>query len=503
MKRSNNIHHKCNNLLLCAASYHAARIQYTLNMKCNTLSCLKLFTASLLMVLFSFSSCKKAEDITVETPKPEKVLSDLGALGARVKIVHLYRDTVYLLQGAFVRKDGEQLIIDEGTLIKVGNAAASGLYSGQGGITIDKGGLLIANGTRENPIVFTSAASYATQDKNWDGIKIEGKSVNNTAISGSEDITDRSCSIKFMRIEFSSLTLDAVGSNSIVENIQVSYTKSRSSFRIFGGTFNARNLVSYACGGPADFYFSKGYSGKMQNLLAYRHPFFGNTTGVSPYDNPEESPFPIERRTAGLLIENNPDDDTLLPYTFPILSNVTVIGPHLQNGTAAEYISSTLRSGALFTTNNVRFNIRNSVFSGFPRAGWYLEGQQTALDLFGKISDIGYSGFHCNDTTRTLALSADLAPLTPTLKNYIISSGSVRQVLKGADSWYQDPFNYESINLFPIDGSPILTGANFGGSVFSDPFFNKVTYIGALGNDNWLQGWTNFTPLRTNYNNPE
>jgi len=51
-----------------------------------------------------------------------------------------------------------------------------------------------------------------------------------------------------------------------------------------------------------------------------------------------------------------------------------------------------------------------------------------------------------------------------------------------------------------MPGSPVLTGANFEETPFSDPFFNKVSYVGALGTDNWLKDWTNFMPLRTRYN---
>lgn len=503
MKSSYNNHHKYRNLLLCAAFYNAVRIQYTLNMKRNTLSNLKLSTASLLLVLLSFSSCKKAEDITIETPKPERRIdgsiegnpTKFSNLSKR-KIMHLYSDTVYILTSPLIREAGEQLIIDEGTLIK-----AVLNYS----ISIKQGGLLIANGTRENPIVFTSGAANGNQDKNWGGIKIEGKSVNNTSTTGVKDITDRSCSIKFMRIEFSSLTLDGVGSNSVVENVQVSYTKSASSFRIYGGTFNARNLVSYACGGPADFYITNGYTGKMQNLLAYRHPFFGNTMGNLRYDepsfdDPDKSP---DKRTSGIFIENNPAGDNQLPHTFPLISNVTVIGPHLQNGNAKEYTDTTVTSAALVTTNNARFKIRNSLFLGFPSGGWYVGDQLTFTNLNNRIADIGFSSFYSNNTGRTFAIHPSLGIGNLQFKNAVLASGYANELPQGADAFYRNPFDFENADLRIKESSAILIGANFQGTPFNDDFFNKVAYLGAIGNDNWLQGWTNFIPLRTNYNNPE
>jgi len=71
------------------------------------------------------------------------------------------------------------------------------------------------------------------------------------------------------------------------------------------------------------------------------------------------------------------------------------------------------------------------------------------------------------------------------------------------DLEFSSPFNYDAPNPLPAANSPVLTGADFSGTVFGDAWFNKVTYRGALGNDSWLPGWTNFTPLKTNYNFPK
>jgi len=69
---------------------------------------------------FFVAGCKKAEDIKASDTKPQKNLTDNNGMPApdRIKLVHLYKDTVYTLSENFVRQDGEQLIIDEGTIIK-------------------------------------------------------------------------------------------------------------------------------------------------------------------------------------------------------------------------------------------------------------------------------------------------------------------------------------------------------------------------------------------------
>ena len=38
-----------------------------------------------------------------------------------------------------------------------------------------------------------------------------------------------------------------------------------------------------------------------------------------------------------------------------------------------------------------------------------------------------------------------------------------------------------------------------GFSQITDPFFEKVTYVGAFGKTDWTQGWANWTPTTTNY----
>src|SRR5215831_1432901 len=92
--------------------------------------------------IFYITGCKKQEDITTSTAKPEKVLSELVAVNSieRIKIVHLYSDTVYTLESDFLRLAGEQLIIDAGTLIKANPSAA---------IIIRPDALIVANGSSD------------------------------------------------------------------------------------------------------------------------------------------------------------------------------------------------------------------------------------------------------------------------------------------------------------------------------------------------------------------
>jgi hypothetical protein len=431
-------------------------------------------TGMIIITLYS-SGCKKKEDIQLPKGRPEKPMElffgkDINV--NRPKIIHLYKDTVYTLTQFLERRSGEQLIIDEGTLIKAVSGSAS--Y-----IIIDPGAVILANGTAANPIIFTSNAETGTQNANWGGLIIQGNAVDNS-LNPHGDPADFSGSLNYVRVEFAKLNLTGVGNKSLVQNVQVSYSSSNS-FEINGGSFNARNLVSYACGGPADIYISRGYSGKMQNILAYRHPFFASTG----YTN------------AGIYIENNPDNPGgATPNTMPVISNATVLGPGTQNGTAAPYADTNKRSAALVTTKNAGFHIRNSLFLAFPEGSWYLDDALTADAIRYGRAEADYSVFHSNDSSRAFYLQPLVYPpfANDDFKKFELTLPLHNELRRSIDDLLLQDAPY------PKDNSPVLQGADFSGASFSDDFFNKVSWRGALGKESWLAGWTNFTPLTTKYN---
>jgi hypothetical protein len=446
----------------------------------------------MLLLLVAVTGCRKAEDIKSGGAKPEKVL--LGFTGGnntqnRLAVVHLYSDTVYLLTEQFVREAGEQLVIDAGTLIKVAVGGAPV------GISIRPGGVIIANGTATDPIVFTANAPTGTQQRTWAGVDITGNSTDNSVTGQQPDITHFSGSLKYVRIEFAGLILNKLGSSSLIENVQVSYAGPQSSFEINGGTFNARYLVSYACTGPVDFYINRGYTGKMQYLLAYRHPFFGSA-GFNP-----------SNALAGVFIENNPFNPIdARPYTFPSISNLTVLGPNRQNGSVSLYNDTTFRTAALITTGSTGFHIRNSILMGFPGSSFYIDEYWTAYGLDNLYSDFMHSIVQSSYGYRTFYLLPGAYPpfLSVDFNEYMSESRFSNEIYDNASAFgWQDPFNYLEPDLMAAAGSPVLDSADFTGAVFSDPFFEKVSFRGAVGETDWLKGWTNFVPLKTNYNIPQ
>ncbi|MBI3882908.1 MAG: hypothetical protein HY305_01460, partial [Sphingobacteriales bacterium] len=232
---------------------------------------------SFLLVIL-LTGCKK-DTIFKTYAKPQTVIASNSG-----DTLHLHGDTVYVLTTNLVISAGQVLIIDAGTLIKVNDRLS---------IVIKKGGRIEAKGTAIQPIVFTSSAfkgtpgfiSYTSAqfEHAWNGIEIDGNYPSNI------DSTSIGTGIlNYVRIEFAGTTnnfsrtpcllLQDIGSGTVIENVQVSYSVAATSIAFSGGNVNARNLVSYASGG-SDLYLQDGYKGMLQNILAYRHPYFAPQLG--------------------------------------------------------------------------------------------------------------------------------------------------------------------------------------------------------------------------------
>jgi len=78
-------------------------------------------------------------------------------------------DNTYNLQNQVFVKPGATLTIEPGTVI-----ASTPTPNGSGSLAVTRGGKIIAQGTQDNPIIFTSTADVAT----WDGSNVQNGSVN-------------------------------------------------------------------------------------------------------------------------------------------------------------------------------------------------------------------------------------------------------------------------------------------------------------------------------------
>jgi hypothetical protein len=391
-------------------------------------------------------------------------------------------DTVYVLATNLDIGPGRKLVIEPGTLIRMRNRLS---------ITIRPGAAIEADGTVDNPIVITSDAapgsagiqgSDGSAANFWYGLRIYG--------NYATDSTRSSGSISFLRVEFAggdenfaglpSLLFQDVTASTRISHIQVSYSMQADAFSFRGGNCQASELVSYASG-VNDFSFFDGYAGKLQHILAYRHPFF-----------PVFRPGP---NLAGFFISGS--------GTAPVISNATVLGPENAVGTSLTY-AQRVPSAALLVNAAARFRIRNSVLMGFPKAAFYMNDRNSAIALQSGLSEFTHNMSQSYDSTLVFTLPSGILPpfSSADFKLFLLNPSFYNQAYVDDEvfAWI-NPYAYDAgPDPNPGSQSPVLTGADFSGPDFSHPFFRPVAYRGALGDNNWLSGWTNFLPLQTVYN---
>ena len=244
---------------------------------------------------------------------------------------HTIKKGVYTMCGWIYVADGAELTIEPGTIIKCSDYNYDGVKSASGtSLIIKMGGKIYAEGTPEEPIVFTSAMPKGQrQATDWGGIILLGRAKNNQgtmmieggvdAAHGGDDDDDDSGIMSYCRLEFggypyaldneiNGLTFGSVGRGTTIDHIQVSYCGD-DSFEWFGGSVNCKYLVAYH-GWDDEFDTDNGFSGKMQFLLSVRDPKIGDQSNSNGFES-----------------DNNATGSTQTPFTTAVFSNVTIIGP--------------------------------------------------------------------------------------------------------------------------------------------------------------------------------
>lgn len=448
----------------------------------------KYFPILFITLCVNFYSCKK-DSIYTSPAKPEVVI-DFNDKRLNMQLISLVSDTVYVINTNLEVKPTQTLKIAAGTLIKV-NPNFS--------ISIQANGKIEAEGNANEPIIFTVNALQGSPGSGipgtsgakrlWKGIIINGNFLSNS------DNTNSSGILSYVRIEFAgqqrntdnpvALLLKNVNKQTIINNIQISYSQT-SSLIINGGNFNTKNIVSYACN-LTDIILENKYQGLMQNILCLKHPyFFSNFDNAGKFEN------------AGLKITQT--------ETLPIISNLTIIGPDNQKGYGVDTFIPLFI--AINISNQSNFHICNSVVLGYPSGALKLDNIESYEALKTGESSLSNSFFHSNIADSIFYFDRNIQPPVTSndLKTYILNPAFENaQYLSSALFKLTNPYDYYETNSpdpSPSAGSPLLKGANFNTAPFTNTFFKKVSYRGALGigADNWVQGWTNFIPLQTNYN---
>jgi hypothetical protein len=418
--------------------------------------------------------CSKDDDEDPIPPPTEEAILQ-GTLTGNITLT---ADKEWTLKGYVYVPAGITLDIEPGTTIKSDVTV-------KGALCIERGGTINAPGTAESPIVFTSgkeAGSKAPGD--WGGIVILGHATTNRSATpvieggldrpyGGNDDDDNSGVLTFVRIEYAGiaafanseingLTLGAVGRGTKIENVQVAYGND-DAYEFFGGTVNAKRLVAYATADD-DFDFDFGYRGMIQHAIALRDPAF--------VDNGDAG--------NGVEADNDGTGSTATPKTHPVLSNFTWIGPDNADGTAANHNFGNRWRRA------VEFEVHNSVMLGWQKAGFSIESDSTAQAYKDGVSKFMNNIVHSNATGDIFKSNSSVIDAAA-MEAKALAEGNIK--ITSADGVLLDPFNLTNPDFTPVIEGGADAGADFTGL---DGFFVPTTFRGAVGSENWLQGWTRF-----------
>ncbi len=246
------------------------------------------------------------------------------------------KDKVYQLAGRITVLSGATLTIEAGTIIK----GEAGTGANATALLVARGGMLMAEGTAQMPIIFTSVADEISpediaagnfespnldSDINglWGGvlilghapisasnesgdisvIQIEGiPTTDPNGLYGGNNDADNSGVIKYISIrhgganigagnEINGLTLGGVGSGTVIENVEI-VANQDDGIEWFGGSVSIKNAVVWNCGDDA-IDTDQSWSGTLDNFVV-----------ISPTDHCFELDGPEGSYTAGHVIKN-------------------------------------------------------------------------------------------------------------------------------------------------------------------------------------------------------
>lgn len=404
-----------------------------------------------------------------------------------------FASNVYTLDGLIFVNDGVTLTIEAGTVIKGKLQANITTGDGASALIVRRGGKILAEGTKANPIIFTSELDDVnnpndlTKDDRglWGGVillgravtnqpttenQIEGIPVTEDARFGGTNDNDNSGILRYVSIrhggfsisgvpgdEINGLTLGAVGDQTVIEYIEV-IANFDDGYEFFGGTVNTKYLVSAFCGDDG-FDWDMGYRGKGQ--------FWFLIQGT-------------DEAGRGAEMDGGDDCETCTPFATPTIVNATYIG--------AGENTSPLPAGdgndrALYFRDNSGGYYYSSIITDFSQTGISVEDLASGEDSRARLeagqlvlSNNYWWGFGSGNTLNAIA-TQDFVRTHLTANNNFVQNPQLNNISRDTN-----------LDPRPSPSSPAATGA----TQPADPFFNVVDYYGAFDPNAflWTEGWT-------------
>lgn len=407
------------------------------------------------------------------------------------------KNNTYFLEGYVFVTNNATLTIQPGTVVK--GRVSSGATAAA--LVITRGSKIVADGTKEEPIVFTSEldqlnGNLGPQDVGlWGGLiilgnasinsransqpagspaqdQVEGLSVTGPEVEyatfGGTNDADNSGVLRYVSVrhggariggdnEINGITLGGVGSGTVMEYVEV-FANKDDSFEWFGGTVNARYLVS-AFGNDDSFDFDQGFRGNLQFVFSI------------------QTDITSDRGDKGLEWDGATSPLDATPRAKVTVANGTFIGIGTSGGS----------NTAVNIRDAVEATLVNNVFVNFAKA---IDIEDDVRGPIGNpllpapviSNNVWFSHVAANNTAAGLnarpsgAINASTYFSDTALDNQIVNP-NLRSI---------SYTNNRQLDPRPATGSAALSGA----ATVSGAGLTQVSYKGAFSTTNWAAGWT-------------
>ncbi|SHF47127.1 hypothetical protein SAMN05444274_105347 [Mariniphaga anaerophila] len=428
-------------------------------------------TLTVLLLFIFFAGCRKS-DYFVE--------GNTGTFrddGSGTGTVTWTKQNEYILEGFVFVNDGQTLTIEPGTVVRF----RSGQAENASALVVARGGKIIARGTKEEPIIFTSESDdlLGSVEKSarglWGGLIILGNAPVNLSSGeaqvegipyfetrgyyGGVDEDDNSGVLRYVSIrhggtnigagnEINGLTLGGVGRKTEIDFVEI-ISNEDDGVEIFGGTVNLRHMVISGCGDDS-FDYDLGWNGNGQFWLGVENNYTGDNLieaggGTAPVIG---FPHSLPKIYNATLVGNGQTGNGALAL-FDRFAGGIIANSILINDSKGILLQTTNGDNDSFSQwKNGKLEIKNNLFYNVPTGG--------ESPIF-KLSGI----------------------FSPEMENEWAAYFSA-----GKNEFRDPGIDIESGNFVP---DPKITGHL---SEYPDSWFQQVDFKGAFGENNWIEGWT-------------
>lgn len=414
--------------------------------------------------------------------------------------VHIFEGSLFVGESVNANApaggEGPTLTIEAGSTLVFTDAADY--------VLINRGSQIIADGTADAPITFTSYTDAITgtvgpEDvQQWGGMVINGNGITNNCSDaertadqchvvsegqpsnyGGNDNADNSGVLRYVVLkhtgfevaagdELNGVTFNAVGSGTVVENLEV-YSTYDDGIEFFGGAVNVENFVGlYIRDDSIDY--SDGYAGTITNALVI-HPATNGNRCIEA-DNVGDG-----RTSQGEAFDTAPVSNptirnlTCIPSSFDAGTHGDSEGPLFRQGARVQLADSIVFGGYGSVASNECLEVESDVSLAFAAAG------QSTLNT---------SIIACEEAAKGAFANAD--PLADWVRGANPSTNGANYSFNAGNVIIADAKNANVRVLEP--------GTFYTATAFADPAGAAFTVgtgqqIGAVTRANdWTAGWT-------------